>query len=162
MKHQINSFKVAFQGIWYTIKSESHMRFHMTAGFYVILLSFFYNLSKAQWAIVILLIASIMVAEIFNTCLEQLCNLSTQSYDPIAKIAKDIAAGAVLALSFAAIVIGFLFYFDLAVIKSIALFLIANPLILVLFVLSIIISVLFVGFGPMGARRLYHKFKAKK
>ena len=106
MKRQINSFKFAFRGIWFTIKNESHMRFHMVAGFYVILFSFFYNFSKAEWAIILVLIASIMTAEIFNTCLEQLCNLNTQSYDPIARIAKDVAAGAVLVAAIFATIIG--------------------------------------------------------
>jgi diacylglycerol kinase (ATP) len=134
----------------------------MVAGFYVILFSLFYNLSKVQWAIVILLIASIMTAEIFNTCLEQICNLNTENYDPIVKIAKDIAAGAVLMLSFGAVAVAFVFYFDLKVIKSILVFFLANPLLLVLFILSIIIAVLFVGFGPMCIAQAYHKFKTKK
>ncbi len=162
MKHQVNSFKVAFQGIWYTIKSESHMRFHMVAGLYVILFSFFYNLSKVQWAIVILLIASVMVAEVFNTCLEQLCNLNTDSYDPIAKIAKDIAAGAVLILSFAAAAVGFLFYFNLEIIGNILSYFLCNPLMLVLFVISFAVAVLFIGFGPNGIKKVYNKIKVKK
>ncbi|MGN0489537.1 MAG: diacylglycerol kinase family protein [Ruminococcus sp.] len=162
MKHQVNSFKVAFQGIWYTIKSESHMRFHMVAGLYVILFSFFYNLSKVQWAIIILLIASVMVAEVFNTCLEQLCNLNTDSYDPIAKIAKDIAAGAVLILSFAAAAVGFLFYFNLETIGNILSYFLCNPLMLVLFVISFIVAILFIGFGPNGIKKVYNKIRAKK
>ncbi len=162
MKHQINSFKFAFRGIWFTIKNESHMRFHMVAGFYVILFSFFYNFSKAEWAIILVLIASIMTAEIFNTCLEQLCNLNTQSYDPIARIAKDVAAGAVLAFTFVAVTIAYLFYFDLNTINYIVQFFLQRPALLVLLVLSFILSALFIGFGPMGAKRIYHKIKSKK
>lgn len=162
MKHQINSFKVAFKGILYTIKSESHMRFHMAAGFYVILFSFFYNLSTTQWAVVIMLIGLVMVAEVFNTCLEELCNLSTQSYDPIARVAKDIAAGAVLILALISIVVAILFYFDLAVISGIIAFFIANPILLVLLLLSFIGAILFVGYGPKKAFSIYHKHKAKK
>ncbi|MGN1130512.1 MAG: diacylglycerol kinase family protein [Ruminococcus sp.] len=162
MKHQINSFKFAFRGIWFTIKNECHMRFHMVAGFYVILFSFFYNLSKAQWAVILLLIASIMSAEIFNTCLEQLCNLNTQSYDPIARVAKDVAAGAVLVFTFVAVAVAYLFYFDLKTINSIVQFFLQNPILAVLLVLSFILSALFVGFGPLGAKRVYHKIKSKK
>lgn len=134
----------------------------MVAGLYVILFSFFYNLSKVQWAIVILLIASVMVAEVFNTCLEQLCNLNTDSYDPIAKIAKDIAAGAVLILSFAAAAVGFLFYFNLEIIGNILSYFLCNPLMLVLFVISFAVAILFIGFGPNGIKKVYNKIKAKK
>lgn len=162
MKHQINSFKFAFRGIWFTIKNECHMRFHMVAGFYVILFGFFYNFSKVEWAVILMLIASIMTAEIFNTCLEQLCNLNTQSYDTIARVAKDVAAGAVLVFAFVAVAVAYLFYFDLKTINSIVQFFLQNPILAVLLVLSFILSALFVGFGPLGAKRIYHKIKSKK
>lgn len=129
---------------------------------YVILFSFFYNLSKVQWAVIIVLIASVMVAEIFNTSLEQVCNLNTDSYDPIVKIAKDIAAGAVLILSFAAVAVAFLFYFDLEIIGSIINYFLCNPIILVLFTISFAIAILFICLGPTGFSRVYHKIKAKK
>ncbi len=134
----------------------------MVAGLYVILFSFFYNLSRMQWAVIIVLIASVMVAEIFNTCLEQLCNLNTDSYDPIAKIAKDIAAGAVLVLAFAAATVALLFYFDLEIIGNIVSYFLCNPVILVLFIISFATAILFICFGPTGFLRAYHKIKAKK
>lgn len=162
MKHQINSFKVAFQGIWFAIKSESHIRFHLVAGVYVIIFSFFYSLSKAQWAAILLLIASILTAELFNTAIEALCALNTQSYDQIVKITKDVAAGAVLLLSVAAVVIAFIFYFDLAVIQSIIAFFLARIPLLVLLIISFIISALFVALGPMGIANIHYKLKKNK
>lgn len=162
MKHQINSFKVAFKGIWYVIKSESHLRFHIIAGLYVIFFSFFYPLTKTQWGIIILLISSVITAEIFNTAIEEVCNLNTQSYDPVVKIAKDVAAGAVLILTVAAVAVAFMFYFDLAVIRNIISFFLSSPLLLILLILSFVISVLFVAWGPMGIADTYYKFKRKK
>ena len=161
MKHQINSFKVAFRGIWFAIKSESHIRFHLIAGMYVIIFSFFYNISIEQWGIIILLISSVITAEIFNTALEQLCNLSTESYDPVARIAKDVAAGAVLVLTFAAIAIAVLFYFDIKVISAIISFFLSNPLLLTLFILSLVVSFIFIKLGPMGFSDIYYKLKRK-
>jgi len=161
MKHQINSFKVAFQGIWFAIKSESHIRFHLVASFYVIIFSFFYSLSKAQWAVVLLLMASVITAELFNTAIEALCALNTQSYDQIVKITKDVAAGAVLLLSVAAVVIAFIFYFDIAVIQSIIAFFLSRVELLVLLIISFVISALFVALGPMGIANLHYKFKRK-
>lgn len=162
MKHQINSFKVAFQGIWFAIKSESHIRFHLVAGIYVIIFSFFYSLSKAQWAAILLLIASVLTAELFNTAIEALCTLNTQSYDQIVKITKDVAAGAVLLLSVAAVVVAFIFYFDLAVIQSIIAFFLARIPLLVLLIISFIISALFIALGPMGIANIHYKLKKNK
>lgn len=162
MKHQINSFKVAFSGIWFAIKSESHVRFHLIAGFYVILFSFFYSLSKAQWGVILFLISGIITAEIFNTAIEYLCDLSTQSYDSVVKITKDVAAGAVLIMSIIAVAIAFIFYFDLAIIKNIVGFFLANPLLLTLLIMSFIISGVFVVLGPMGIADIYYKIKRKR
>lgn len=162
MKHQLNSFKVAFRGIWFAIKSESHIRFHLIAGFYVILFSFFYSLSAAQWGVLLLLIGSVITAELFNTAIEELCNLNTQSYDPIVKVTKDIAAGAVLVLTVAAVATAFIFYFDLAVIQSIIGFFLNRPFLLVLLIISFVISALFTALGPMGFVEVYYKFKRKK
>lgn len=162
MKHQLDSFRVAIRGIWYSIKSESHMRFHIIAGTYVIIFSFFFQLSKTQWAVILFLIASILAAEIFNTCIEEICNLNTQSYDPMVRIAKDVAAGAVLVLSILAVAVAFIFYFDLEIINKIVWFFLSRPALLTLFILSLIISAVFIFAGPMGISKLYHKLKAKK
>lgn len=159
MRRQLNSFKVAFKGIWYAIKSESHMRFHLVTGFYVILFSFFFGLSKAQWGVVLILITSIITAEVFNTAIEEVCNLNTESYDPLVRIAKDVAAGAVLVLSFAAVAIAFIFYFDIGKITAIALFILTTPWLLILFIVSIIMSLVFIVMGPMGFTKIYHRFK---
>ncbi len=162
MKHQLNSFKVALKGINYAIKNEGHMRFHLVAAFYVLLFGFFYSFSKLQWAILLLLICCVLMAEIFNTSLENLCDLNTDSYNPMAKIAKDTAAGAVLILCICAVVVAFLFYFDLEVIKSIFVFFITNPILLILLVLSVVISIIFIALGPNGIKNLFHKTKVKK
>lgn len=157
MKKQILSFKCAFRGIWYTVKSESHMRFHMVAGFYVLLFSLFYNFSAAQTALLIILIALIMFAEIVNTCIEELCNLISDRYEPIIRIAKDTAAGAVLVLSIAAAVVAVVFFLDFDVLYGIFLFFCANPVLLVLLVISAVLSVVFVKLGPVGIKEKLSK-----
>lgn len=161
MKRQLNSFKWAFRGLWYAVKAESHMRFHITAGFYVILFSFFYSLTKAQWAVVLLLIASVIGAEAFNTCAEEICNLNKDSYDPMVKIAKDTAAGAVLAVSAAAVAVAVLFYLDIDTILYIVNFFLNKPVLLVLLLLSFAAAALFIVRGPMGFSELYHKIRIK-
>ena len=112
MKNQIFGFKCAFKGIWDTLKSESHMRFHMVAAFYVVIFSFFYSFSIIQWAILILTMVLVMVLEMVNTCIEKLCNLVADRYEPLVKIAKDISAGAVLISAIGSAVVAVLFFLD--------------------------------------------------
>ena len=94
----------------------------MVAGFYVLLFSLFYNFSAAQMALLIILIALIMFAEIVNTCIEELCNLICDRYEPLIRIAKDTAAGAVLVLSIAAAITAVIFFLDFDVLYGIFLF----------------------------------------
>lgn len=162
MKHQINSFKVAIQGITYTIKNESHMRFHLVAGFYVILFGLFYSFTITQWAVIILLITSILMGEVFNTSLEKICDLNTEGYNPLVKVAKDTAAGAVLLLCIGAVCVACFFYIDLEIISNIFTFFINRPALLVLLILSVITSVVFVVLGPIGLKNLFYKTKSKK
>ena len=112
MRKQILSFKCALRGLSNTIKSESHMRFHMVAGFYVLLFSLFYDFTPAQIALLVVLIASVMVAEVFNTSIEEICNLTADHYEPLVKTAKDAAAGAVFLISVASVVVAVMFFWD--------------------------------------------------
>ena len=161
MKHQLQSFKCAARGIIFAIKHESHMRFHLVAAVYVAVFSLFYGFSSSQVAILALLISSVIAAEVFNTSLEELCNLDTDSYNLLAKNAKDLAAGAVLVLSVAAAVIGFIFFFDLEIIRGIIAFFAVNPLLLFALVLSVILSVIFIALGPVGLTDIFYKHRKK-
>ncbi len=161
MIKQLLSFKSAFKGVWYTVKSESHMRFHMVAGFYVMIFSQFYNFSATQTALLIFLIASVMFAEIINTCLEELCNLVADRYEPIVKIVKDMAAGAVLVLSIASAIIAIIFFWNVPVIMQILSYFAKNIFMLVLLVFSAILSLIFIALGPTGIKTAFLRFKFK-
>ena len=159
MKNQIFGFKCAFKGIWDTLKSESHMRFHMVAAFYVVIFSFFYSFSIIQWAILILTMVLIMVLEMVNTCIEKLCNLVADRYEPLVKIAKDISAGAVLLSAIGSAVVAVLFFLDLNVIGNILSFFAENPFYLILLLISAVFSVIFVWLGPVGIKAKLFKIK---
>ena len=161
MIKQLLSFKSAFKGVWYTIKSESHMRFHMVAGFYVLIFSLFYDFSATQTALLVFLIASVMFAEIINTCLEELCNLVADRYEPIVKIVKDMAAGAVLVLSIASAIIAIIFFWNVPVIMQILSYFAKNIFMLVLLIISAVISVIFVALGPTGIKTVFLRLKFK-
>ena len=159
MKNQIFGFKCAFKGIWDTLKSESHMRFHMVAAFYVVIFSFFYSFSIIQWAILILTMVLVMVLEMVNTCIEKLCNLVADRYEPLVKIAKDTSAGAVLISAIGSAVVAVLFFLDLNVIGNILSFFAENPFYLILLLISAVFSVIFVWLGPVGIKAKLFKIK---
>ncbi len=159
MKNQIFGFKCAFKGVWDTVKSESHMRFHMVAAFYVIIFSLFYSFSNIQWAILVLTICLVMVLEMINTCIEKLCNLVADRYEPLVKIAKDISAGAVLISAIGSAVVAVLFFLDLIVIGNIMSFFAENPFYLILLIISAVFSVFFVWLGPVGIKAKLLKIK---
>ena len=132
---QLKSFKHAFNGIWLALKEEGHLRFHFVAAFYVIIFSFWFDLSAVKWVIVIFLIASVICAELFNTALERLSDKVSPEYDKNIKFVKDLSAAAVLVLTASAVVTAFLFYFvELDKIGKIANYMLSNPWLLILFI----------------------------
>ena len=76
------------------------------------LFSMFYSFSPTQYAVLILLITSVMALETVNTCIEDLCGLVADRYEPLVKFAKDAAAGAVLTVALGAAVIACIFFLD--------------------------------------------------
>ncbi|HCA05416.1 MAG TPA: diacylglycerol kinase [Ruminococcaceae bacterium] len=158
MKKQLKSFGYAFGGIARAICTEAHMRFHLVAAFYVLIFSLFYNFSAAQYAVLLILIALIIAAELLNTAIENVCDLVTSEQNSHVKIAKDMAAGAVLVLSIAAAVIACVFFINLKVIAEIFGFFASNPLLLALLIISAVAAVIFVWLGPDGIRnKLFRK-----
>lgn len=145
MKKQLKSFKAAIDGVCHALKSEAHLRFHLVAGIYVLVFSVFFDLSRTQWALVVFLIFAVLAAELFNTAVESLCDKVTRKNDPLIKIAKDASAAAVLTLACASVAVGFLIYFDVPKITRAILFFTNRPFLLILFVFSLIISVVFIG-----------------
>ena len=100
----------AASGIIYALKTQPNMRFHLAAAAAVILVSCMLKLTADQWLDIIFAIALVWTAELLNTAVEAAVNLVTTDYHPLAKAAKDAAAGAVLiaavnALAVAAVIL---------------------------------------------------------
>jgi diacylglycerol kinase (ATP) len=96
----------AVKGIGYSIRTEKHLRFHFFAAFIVILFGFYFNLTSTHWLFIAYAIGSVVVAELFNTAIERVVDLVTPEFHPLAGMAKDIAAGAVLVTAVQSIIIG--------------------------------------------------------
>ncbi len=102
----IAGFSYAFQGLKYAFRTQRNMRVHAAIAALAILLGIFFHLSALEFAMVFIAITSVFSAEMFNTVIELTIDLSTPEYHPLAKIAKDVAAGAVLLSAFLAVIIG--------------------------------------------------------
>lgn len=150
VKSLAQSFKFAFRGIFFCIKNERNMRIHLTAAAYVLTFSVFYNFSSSQYLIIFLTIGMVLSAEALNTAVEALVNLETQSYDSLARIAKDAAAGAVLICAAFAFVVGIILYLKPDIIAHIINFLLQNVFWGILFILSLPASAVFIFGIPSG------------
>lgn len=154
-------FKYALEGILYTIKTERHMRIHIVVATYVLVFAPFFKLSQQSYALLILTIILVMASEMVNTAIERVCNAVTKNFNPLIKAAKDVAAGAVLVCAIGAAVVGFLLFWQPPVLWQIISYLGRTPEYLTIFILSMVISVLFIVIGPSSmasnAKSFIHK-----
>ena len=102
------SFRFAFSGLWYALRTQRNTRIHLTITAAVVVLGLFLELSYVQWAMVTLTIGFVLVSEMLNTVAETLVDLISPGYHPLAKIVKDVTAGAVLLAAIVSIVVGLL------------------------------------------------------
>ena len=109
-KFSILSFKYAWDGLVAALKEEPNLKFHFLAGFLVILISLFLNISKYYWLIIIILIGFVIAVELTNTAIEAVVDTFTDKEHPGAKLAKDISAGAVLVSALTATIVGIIIF----------------------------------------------------
>ena len=107
-KRFILCFGFAWEGIVYTLRTQRNARIHLGIAIAVVLLSLWLGLSWTEWAIIALTIGIVFSAEMFNTVAEAAIDLVTAEYHPLAKIAKDVAAGGVLVVAIISVVVGLL------------------------------------------------------
>jgi diacylglycerol kinase (ATP) len=104
----LTSFRHAFSGVWYVVRTQRNARIHLTVALVVIALGLWLGLSYTEWAVIVLTIGLVLAAEAFNTVAEAVVDLATAERHPLAKIAKDVAAGAVLLMAITAVLVGLL------------------------------------------------------
>lgn len=100
------SFSFAGQGVWHVVRTQRNMRVHLLAASAAIAAGLVLRISAVDWACVLSAIGLVLTAEALNTVVEALVDLCTDEFHPLAKIAKDTAAGAVLISSAAAVGVG--------------------------------------------------------
>lgn len=108
--HQVKSFGYAIEGIFFSFKKGTHFKIHVVATLVVTILGFVYSISAFEWLAIILISSAVIAAETINTAIEETCDVLHPEHHPGARLAKHCAAGGVLILSFAAIIIGLIIF----------------------------------------------------
>lgn len=109
-KRLINSFKYAFEGLKYAFIYEQNLTVHILAMIVVIILGFVFNITIFEWLVLFLIIGLVIATELINTSIEATIDLITDEINPLAKIAKDTAASAVLIFGLTALIVGALIF----------------------------------------------------
>lgn len=107
----LRSFSYAFYGIKTAIESERNMRIHIISSILVIGASFYFSLTKVEWLFILFAIGGMFALELVNTAIERVVDLVTSEFHPLAKQAKDIAAGAVIIYAILSVIIGGIIFF---------------------------------------------------
>jgi diacylglycerol kinase len=106
LRKKISGFGYALKGLAIGIKEESSFQIQIALGVIAILFGLYFQISVIEWLFVFGMIGFVLTAELFNTALEELCDMLRSTHDPhVAKI-KDLAAGAVLLASVTALIVG--------------------------------------------------------
>ncbi len=106
----MQSFNCAIEGFVYVMKTQRNMRIHFLAAVFMLLVSIYFNFSKEEILLLCGAITFVLLAEMFNTSIELIVDLASDSHNPLARIAKDVAAGAVFVASVNAVVVGYLLF----------------------------------------------------
>ncbi|GFE58091.1 diacylglycerol kinase [Geobacter sp. AOG1] len=104
----IDSVNCAIEGIIHTVRTQKHMRWHFLAALALLVAVLFLRVSPLEFTLLTVSICFVLFAELLNTAIEAVVDLVSPEYHPVAKIAKDVAAGAVLVASIGAAVMGYL------------------------------------------------------
>jgi diacylglycerol kinase len=115
----IASFGYAFAGLAYCFRTQRNFRIHISIGLLGAVVGVLLGLSVVEWAVFAAMVTLVLAAEMVNTMIESLVDLVTQQYHPLAKVAKDVAAGIVLLTAIGSVVVGLLIFLPklLAVIR---------------------------------------------
>ncbi len=143
VRNLAKSFSYAFSGILYCIKNERNMRIHLCMTVLVSFFAYFFRVTQTEYIILVLCFAMVIMSEMVNTAIETLTNLESPSYNNLARIAKDVAAGAVCVVAIATVIVGGFIFFKADKLYDTLQVIITNPIYIALFIVLIILSILF-------------------
>ena len=106
----LGSFRFAGQGIVDLFRFENNAKVHLLIAGCALLAGFYFQLSRAEWAIILTQIGLVWAAEAFNTAIEKLCDFVSPGLHPQIKTIKDLSSGAVLILAITAVIVGLIIF----------------------------------------------------
>ena len=118
IKKFINSFQYPIKGLRYAYKNEQNLAVDVGIALLVLIFGLLFKINKYEWAILMLTIGLVISCELVNTAIEAVVDLVTEEYHPLAKVAKDTSAAAVLIFAVIAVIVGLIIFLP----KVIALF----------------------------------------
>jgi diacylglycerol kinase (ATP) len=108
MRRLVASFRYAFAGLSYLLRTQPNARIHLLITLAVVIVGLWVGLPARDWAVIALTVGLVLVAEAFNTALEALVDLVCPEQHPLAGVVKDVGAGAVTLAALAAVMVGVL------------------------------------------------------
>lgn len=106
-----STFRYAIEGIGYGLKTQRNLRVHVICAVLAAGAAAFFHLTPTKWAVLLLTIALVIALELINTAIESVVDLASPDIHPLAKAAKDTAAGAVLVSAIFAVIIGIVLFY---------------------------------------------------
>lgn len=108
----LDSFRYAFRGLRYAVKTQRNMRIHISMAALVSVFGLFYQLAPVEWIALYMTITFVIVCEMLNTAVENCVDTATEEYSKYAEIAKDVAAGAVVVAALLAVIVAAFLFLD--------------------------------------------------
>lgn len=106
------SFRYAYDGLKYALSTQQNMQFHFSAALFALVMAILFKLPKAEILFILLAVTLVIVCELINTAVEKAVDLAMPSHHPLAKIAKDVAAAAVLVSAVFAAIVGMIVFYE--------------------------------------------------
>lgn len=112
IKKLVESFNYAISGVVHTARTQRNMQIHLVVALCVLLACFFFEISKIEFLVLAITSTLVIATEVVNTAIEATIDMSTNHYHPLAKIAKNASAGAVLITTLNAVLVGYIIFWD--------------------------------------------------
>lgn len=142
------SFVCAFKGIAYCLQNERNMRIHFCVTVLVALFAYYYKATGIECIVLFLCIGFVITGEMVNTAIETLVNLESPSYNHLARIAKDVAAGAVFVAAVVSVIVGGFIFLQRERIITALERIITDPIAIILFTVVLVLGLVFIFNGP--------------
>lgn len=146
VRNIIDSFNYAVSGIITAIKTEKSMRLHYIIAVVVLLCSLFFDFNRTEFLLLLFAVSLVVITEMINTAIERTIDLITKEFHPLARLVKDVAAGAVLIAAINSLIVGYLLFFErLSTFSELIIFKIKRSDIHLTFVALILVTLLTIG-----------------